>query len=106
MIVLVTLALTTFSSYLVMPSWFDHGSYSQYSTHSTLEECQLVKYGTDSICVEGGLSPTGDSPAYLYVNDETENVPEDVSKPMVFTKCDYWAGCYSHRPVTRANTVQ
>ena len=99
MIVLVTLALTTFSSYLVMPSWFDHGSYSQYSTHSTLEECQLVKYGTDSICV-------GDSPAYLYVNDETENVPEDVSKPMVFTKCDYWAGCYSHRPVTRTNTVQ
>jgi len=95
MIVLVTLALTTFSSYLVMPSWFDHGSYSQYSTHSTLEECQLVKYGTDAICV-------GDSPAYLYVNDETENVPEDVSKPMVFTKCDYWAGCYSHRPVTRS----
>jgi hypothetical protein len=95
MIVLVTLALTTFSSYMVMPSWFDHGSYSQYSTHSTLEECQLVKYGTDAICV-------GDSPAYLYVNDETENVPEDVSKPMVFTKCDYWAGCYSHRPVTRS----
>ena len=95
MIVLVTLALTTFSSYLVMPSWFDHGSYSQYSTHSTLEECQLVKYGTDAICV-------GDSPAYLYVNEE--DVSEDVNKPMpmVFTKCDYWSGCYSHRPVTRS----
>mgnify|MGYP003632312257 FL=1 len=98
MIVLVTLALTTFSSYLVMPSWFDHGSYSQYSTHSTLEECQLVKYGTDAICV-------GDSPAYLYVNDE-EDVPEDFSKEMKFTKCDYWAGCYSHRPVTRTKAVQ
>ena len=63
MIVLVTLALTTFSSYLVMPSWFDHGSYSQYSTHSTLEECQLVKHGMDAFCV-------GDSPSHLYVNDE------------------------------------
>ena len=99
MIVLVTLALTTFSSYLVMPSWFDHGSYSQYSTHSTLEECQLVKHGMDAVCV-------GDSPSHLYVNDETEDVPEDFNKPMVFTKCDYWAGCYSHRPVTRTNTVQ
>jgi len=95
MIVLVTLALTTFSSYLVMPSWFDHGSYSQYSTHSTLEECQLVKHGMDAICV-------GDSPSYLYVNDETEDVPEDFSKPMKFVECDYWAGCYSHRPVTRS----
>ena len=99
MIVLATLALTTFTSFLVMPSWFDHGSYSQYSTHSTLEECQLVKYGTDAICV-------GDSPAYLYVNDETEDVPEDFSKEMKFTKCDYWAGCYSHRPVTRTKAVQ
>ena len=95
MIVLVTLALTTFSSYLVMPSWFDHGSYSQYSTHSTLEECQLVKHGTDAICV-------GDSPSYLYVNDETEDVPEDFNKPMKFVECDYWAGCYFHRPVTRS----
>ena len=69
MIVLVTLALTTFSSYLVMPSWFDHGSYSQYSTHSTLEECQIAKHGLDAVCV-------GDSPSHLYINDEAEVVPE------------------------------
>jgi len=94
MIVLVTLALTTFSSYLVMPSWFDHGSYSQYSTHSTLEECQLVKHGMDAICV-------GDSPYHLYVNDEAE-VVEEFKKEIEFTKCDYWSGCYSHRPVTRS----
>ena len=94
MIVLVTLALTTFSSYLVMPSWFDHGSYSQYSTHSTLEECQLVKHGMDAICV-------GDSPYHLYVNDEAE-VVEEFKKEIEFTTCDYWSGCYSHRPVTRS----
>jgi hypothetical protein len=98
MTVLATLVFTTFSSYLVNPQWFDHGSYSQYSTHSTLEECQLAKYGTDAICV-------GDSPFQwwytLYVNDEAEDVPEDFSQPMKFIECDYWAGCYSHRPVTR-----
>ena len=87
MIVLVTLALTTFSSYLVMPSWFDHGSYSQYSTHSTLEECQLAKYGTDAICV-------GDSPSHLYVNDEAA-VVEESKKEIEFVKCDYWAGCFT-----------
>mgnify|MGYP003656911975 CR=1 FL=1 len=101
MIVIATLLFTTFSSYLVNPQWFDHGSYSQTSTHSTLEECQLVKHGMDAICVEGGLSPTGESPFDLHVNDEAEDVPEDFSKPTKFVACDYWAGCYSHRPVTR-----
>ena len=65
MIVLVTLALATFSSYLVMPSWYEHGSYSQYSTHSSLEECQIARHGMDAICL-------GDSPSQLYVNDEVE----------------------------------
>jgi len=69
MIVLATLVFTTFTSYLVMPSWFDHGSYSQYSTHSTLEECQIAKHGLDAVCV-------GDSPSHLYINDEAEVVPE------------------------------
>ena len=48
---------------------FDHGSYSQYSTHSTLEECQIAKHGLDAVCV-------GDSPSHLYINDEAEVVPE------------------------------
>ena len=69
MIVLATLAFTTFTSYLVMPSWFDHGSYTQDSTHATLEECQIAKHGLDAICV-------GDSPSHLYINDEAEVVPE------------------------------
>lgn len=94
MIALASLVFTTFTSYLVMPSWFDHGSYSHYSTHSTLEECQLVKYGMDAICVEGALSPNGDSPSHLYINDEAEVVPE-FKKEMQFVKCDYWAGCYT-----------
>ena len=87
MTVLATLVFTTFSSYLVNPQWFDHGSYSQYSTHSTLEECQLVKYGTDAICV-------GDSPSHLYVNDEVA-VVEESKKEIEFVKCDYWAGCFT-----------
>ena len=69
MTVLTSLVFTTFTSYLVMPSWFDHGSYSQYSTHSTLEECQIAKHGMDAVCV-------GDSPSHLYVNDEAEVIPE------------------------------
>ena len=87
MTVLATLVFTTFSSYLVNPQWFDHGSYNQYSTHSTLEECQLVKYGTDAICV-------GDSPSHLYVNDEVA-VVEESKKEIEFVKCDYWAGCFT-----------
>ena len=87
MTVLATLVSTTFSSYLVNPQWFDHGSYSQYSTHSTLEECQLAKYGTDAICV-------GDSPSHLYVNDEAA-VVEESKKEIEFVKCDYWAGCFT-----------
>ena len=87
MIVLATLVFTTFSSYLVNPQWFDHGSYNQYSTHSTLEECQLAKYGTDAICV-------GDSPSHLYVNDEVA-VVEESKKEIEFVKCDYWAGCFT-----------
>tara|TARA_R110000824_G_C14777295_1_gene631577 strand:+ start:246 stop:530 length:285 start_codon:yes stop_codon:yes gene_type:complete len=87
MTVLATLVFTTFSSYLVNPQWFDHGSYSQYSTHSTLEECQLAKYGTDAICV-------GDSPSHLYVNDEAA-VVEESKKEIEFVKCDYWAGCFT-----------
>jgi hypothetical protein len=87
MTVLATLVFTTFSSYLVNPQWFDHGSYSQYSTHSTLEECQLAKYGPDAICV-------GDSPSHLYVNDEAA-VVEESKKEIEFVKCDYWAGCFT-----------
>ena len=71
MIVLASLVFTTFTSYLVNPSWFDSGSYSQYSTHSTLEECQIAKHGMDAICV-------GDSPSHLYVNAETEAVVNDL----------------------------
>jgi hypothetical protein len=95
MIVLATLAFTTFTSYLVMPSWFDHGSYSQSSTHATLEECQLVKHGMDAVCV-------GESPSHLYINDDAAVVPE-FKEVMQFTQCDYWAGCYSHRPLTRSD---
>jgi len=65
MIVLASIVLTALSSFLVMPSWFDHGSYSHSSTHSSLEECQISKHGMDAICV-------GDSPSQLYVNDEVE----------------------------------
>ena len=87
MTVLATLAFTTFTSFLVMPSWFDHGSYSQYSTHSSLEECQLSKHGMDAICV-------GDSPSYLYINDEAEVVPEFKEHVLEFVGCDYFAGCF------------
>ena len=71
MTVLASLVFTTFTSYLVMPSWFDHGSYSQYSTHSTLEECQIAKHGMDAVCA-------GDSPSHLYVNEEAEAVVNDL----------------------------
>ena len=87
MTALATMVFTVFSSYLVMPSWFDSGSYSRYSTHSTLEECQLVKHGMDAVCV-------GDSPSHLYVNDEAE-VVEEFKKEIEFVKCDYWAGCFT-----------
>ncbi len=87
MTVLASLVLTTFTSYLVMPSWFDSGSYSHYSTHSNLEECQLSKQGMDAICV-------GDSPSHLYINDEAEGVPQFNKEHMLeFVGCDYWAGC-------------
>ena len=51
MIVLASLVFTTFTSYLVNPSWFDHGSYTQDTIHATLEECQIAKHGLDAICV-------------------------------------------------------
>ena len=86
MIVLATLAFTTFTSYLVMPSWFDHGSYTQDTTHATLEECQIAKHGLDAICV-------GDSPSHLYVNDKAAVVPE-FKKQMQFVECDHWSGCF------------
>lgn len=87
MTALASMVFTVFSSYLVMPSWFDSGSYSQYSTHSTLEECQLVKHGMDAVCV-------GDSPSHLYINDEAA-VVEESKKEIEFIKCDYWAGCFT-----------
>ena len=87
MTALASMVFTVFSSYLVMPSWFDSGSYSQYSTHSTLEECQLVKHGMDAVCV-------GDSPSHLYINDEAA-VVEESKKEIKFFKCDYWAGCFT-----------
>jgi hypothetical protein len=87
MTALASMVFTVFSSYLVMPSWFDSGSYSQYSTHSTLEECQLVKHGMDAVCV-------GDSPSHLYINDEAA-VVEESKKEIKFIKCDYWAGCFT-----------
>ena len=87
MTVLASLVFTTFTSYLVMPSWFDHGSYTQDSTHATLEECQIAKHGLDAICV-------GDSPSHLYINDEAEVVPEFQQHMLEFVECDHWAGCF------------
>jgi hypothetical protein len=84
MIVLASIVLAAFSSFLVMPSWFDHGSYSHSSTHSSLEECQIAKHGMDAICL-------GDSPSQLYVNDEVE---VEGKMEMKFIQCDYFAGCY------------
>jgi hypothetical protein len=87
MTVLASLIFTTFTSYIVMPLWFDHGFYSHSSTHSTLEECQIAERGLDAICV-------GDSPVHLYINNDTEVVEE--SKEMTqFVQCDYWAGCFN-----------
>ena len=95
MIILATLlTLNTFAALFTFTDVLDHGSYVHESTHATLEECQLVTHGTASICV-------GDMPSYLYSNDETADIPEDFNAEMKFTKCDYWAGCYSHRPLTR-----
>lgn len=71
MTALATMVFTAFSSFLVMPSWFDSGSYRYESTHSTLEECQLAKHGMDALCA-------GDSPSHLYVNEETEAVVNDL----------------------------
>jgi hypothetical protein len=71
MTALATMVFTAFSSFLVMPSWFDSGSYRYESTHSTLEECQIAKHGMDAVCA-------GDSPSHLYVNEETEAVVNDL----------------------------
>lgn len=87
MIALASMVLTVFTSYLVNPSWFDHGSYSLTSTHSTLEECQLVKHGMDAVCT------TGDSPSHLYVNEDLDNFEFSTEKEIKFVECDYWAGC-------------
>jgi hypothetical protein len=87
MTALATMVFTVFSSYLVMPSWFDSGSYSYDSTYSSLEECQIAKHGMDAVCA-------GDSPSHLYVNEEAE-VVEEFKKEIEFVKCDYWAGCFT-----------
>lgn len=71
MTALATMVFTAFSSFLVMPSWFDSGSYRYESTHSTLEECQIAKHGMDALCA-------GDSPSHLYVNEEAEAVINDL----------------------------
>ena len=71
MTALATMVFTALSSFLVMPSWFDSGSYRYESTHSTLEECQIAKHGMDAVCA-------GDSPSHLYVNEETEAVVNDL----------------------------
>ena len=71
MTALATMVFTAFSSFLVMPSWFDSGSYSYDSTDSSLEECQIAKHGMDAVCA-------GDSPSHLYVNEETEAVIHDL----------------------------
>tara|TARA_R110002051_G_scaffold60597_3_gene111142 strand:- start:860 stop:1006 length:147 start_codon:yes stop_codon:yes gene_type:complete len=41
----------------------------------------------DAICV-------GDSPSYLYINDEAEVVPEFKEHVLEFVGCDYFAGCF------------
>ena len=71
MTALATMVFTVFSSFLVMPSWFDSGSYSYDSTYSSLEECQIAKHGMDAVCA-------GDSPSHLYVNEEAEAVVNDL----------------------------
>ena len=71
MTALATMVFTVFSSYLVMPSWFDSGSYRYDSTYSSLEECQIAKHGMDAVCA-------GDSPSHLYVNEEAEAVVNDL----------------------------
>lgn len=71
MTALASMVFTVFTSYLVMPSWFDSGSYSYDSTYATLEECQLAQHGMDAVCA-------GDSPAHLYINDDAEAVVNDL----------------------------
>ena len=71
MTALASMVFTVFTSYLVMPSWFDSGSYGYDSTHATLEECQIAKHGMDAVCA-------GDSPSHLYINEDAEVVVNDL----------------------------
>ena len=63
MSVILSSMLIVLGSYIIQPDWFDDGPYKFESKHANLEECQIVTYGTDDICV-------GDEPSLRYVRSE------------------------------------
>ena len=85
MSVLVAIFSAVFSSYMVSPDLYSYGPYEFEAEYSSLEECQLVSHGDDSIC-------TTEKPYQLYlISDKPVN---GEGKPLIYIPCDYWAGCF------------
>ena len=84
-----------FSSYVVMPEWYDERPYGYRAEHPTMTACKTAIEHNDDICAytKGFGTDTFGSVGQYTLESNTET-KENLGK-LNWVECTYWAGCYT-----------
>ena len=77
-----------FSSYVVMPEWYDERPYGYRAEHPTMTACKTAIEHNEDICAytKGSVGQ--------YTLESNTETKENLGK-LNYVECSYWAGCYT-----------
>ena len=82
-----------FSSYVVMPEWYDDRPYGHRAEHPTMSACKTAIEHDICAYTKGFGTDTFGSVGQYTLESNTET-KENLGK-LDWVECTYWAGCYT-----------